>query len=566
LGAGTSRSAGLPTATDILWDLKRRYYCRAENQEITRQDIQNPAIRNRIQSYMISKGFPDEWAPEEYTTYFERIFGTDKSKQRDYLKAVLSEDKARLAVGHRVLAALMSLKAARAVFTTNFDAVIEKAFSEVAGGSLSAFHLEAAHNAKEALDREEYPFYCKLHGDFKYDSIKNLSADLSSQNAILSKAYVNAGNRFGVIVCGYSGRDESVMKLFESVLESQNPFPHGIYWTYLKGSAPPHRVEQFLEKATAKGVKAYAVAVETFDTLMLRIWRNTSAKTTELDEKVRKTQITAVSIPVPDAGTKKPLMRLNAVPILQLPEECLELKFKTEKSWHDLRDIQRASKIDAIFTKADNVWAWGNEDELRAAFGNELVSILPKQLPDNLETADLHVRGFIEEALGKALARKGLLLARKGRDCAIVIVDHKATDVGALEPLFSVIGKPHGEVAGLFSPVTVEHPHAQKVAWAEAVRISLDFKQGQCWAQLDPDVWIWPPRARSVAISFLDGRRGDRLNKKYNDLLDGWLRVIFDSDERNIEIDVSAFDGPPGPANPTFKLSNRTGYSLRSVA
>ena len=52
LGAGASRSAGLPSATDLLWDLKRHYYCREENQEITRQDVQNDAVRDRIQSFM----------------------------------------------------------------------------------------------------------------------------------------------------------------------------------------------------------------------------------------------------------------------------------------------------------------------------------------------------------------------------------------------------------------------------------------------------------------------------------------------------------------------------------
>ena len=41
LGAGTSRSAGLPTATDIIWDLKRRYYCLHENQNLQSHDINN---------------------------------------------------------------------------------------------------------------------------------------------------------------------------------------------------------------------------------------------------------------------------------------------------------------------------------------------------------------------------------------------------------------------------------------------------------------------------------------------------------------------------------------------
>jgi hypothetical protein len=42
IGAGASATAGLPTATDM-WDMKRRYYCREENQDISRQDLQNEA-------------------------------------------------------------------------------------------------------------------------------------------------------------------------------------------------------------------------------------------------------------------------------------------------------------------------------------------------------------------------------------------------------------------------------------------------------------------------------------------------------------------------------------------
>src|ERR1017187_5835461 len=47
LGAGASASAGLPTATDVLWDLKRRYYCREENQDISRQ-IGRASCRERV--------------------------------------------------------------------------------------------------------------------------------------------------------------------------------------------------------------------------------------------------------------------------------------------------------------------------------------------------------------------------------------------------------------------------------------------------------------------------------------------------------------------------------------
>jgi hypothetical protein len=126
LGAGASRSVGLPSATDILWDLKRQFYCCEESQEITRQDIQNDAVRSRIQSFMESRGFPAEWADDEYGEYFRRIFGDDKEKQRRYVAAVLSEDKVKLAAGHRVFGAMISLGLCRVIFTANFDTVIEK--------------------------------------------------------------------------------------------------------------------------------------------------------------------------------------------------------------------------------------------------------------------------------------------------------------------------------------------------------------------------------------------------------------------------------------------------------
>lgn len=157
LGAGASRSAGLPSATDLLWDLKRHYYCREENQEITRQDIQNDAVRDRIQSFMESRGFPTEWADKEYETYFEKLFGGDKEKQRRYLVTQLAEDKVRLAAGHRVLAALISLGLCRVAFSTNFDTVVEKAVAAMGGKSLSAYHLGGRAQRQAGVEQRGIP-------------------------------------------------------------------------------------------------------------------------------------------------------------------------------------------------------------------------------------------------------------------------------------------------------------------------------------------------------------------------------------------------------------------------
>jgi hypothetical protein len=74
LGAGTSRTAGMPTAADLIWDLKFSRYGRAENQSVRFQDISNHVLRARVQSYFDSRGAPAASDPKEYPFYFEMAF------------------------------------------------------------------------------------------------------------------------------------------------------------------------------------------------------------------------------------------------------------------------------------------------------------------------------------------------------------------------------------------------------------------------------------------------------------------------------------------------------------
>ncbi len=567
LGAGTSRNSNLPTATDILLDMKRRYYRQEENQDVSPQDIQNETVQARIQSFMDTRGFPEKWAEDEYTTYFEKIFGEDKERQRKYISAVLSEDKVSLSVGNRVLAALMSEQLARTVFTTNFDSVVEKAVAEMSGRSLSAYHLEGAHNAKNALDNEEYPFYCKLHGDFRYDTIKNLSDDLEKQNDELSDCLVNAGNRFGLIVAGYSGRDKSVMELFHRVLETQNPFPHGFFWTGIKGSDIHPAVTALLESAREKGVDAQYVEIETFDAFMLRLWRNLDGKPQELDAKVRKARLTEVSIEIPPAGQNAPLLRLNAFPILSAPQKCLSLSFKSPKEWGELRESTRETEQRLIFTKSDTVWCWGTRNMVKDTFGSDVENISSRNVPSDITApGNLHAQGFIEEALCVALSRNKPLLTRTSKTSAYLIVDPHTEDIGVFEPLAQVVGKTSGIIPGLFAASHPDDIRPQQVSWSEAVSVSIDYKNGQLWLLIDPDVWIWPRNARKDAREFLDKRRSDRFNKKYNELLDVWRQIIMGTDALNAEVSVSAFPEGDDAENPVFLIGSRTAFSRRLAA
>lgn len=564
LGAGSSRTSGMPTASDIIWDLKCRYYCQQENEEISRQEVQIEAIRKRIQDYMVSKGFPEEWAPEEYTTYFKKMFGTDKERQRRYLSDILSEDKATLSVGNRIFGAFLASGLTRAVFTTNFDSIVEKAYAEVSGKSLSAYHIEGARSATQALNNEEFPIYCKLHGDFRYDSVKNLADDLLTQNSKLAGCLKVASGRFGFIITGYSGRDASIMALFKEALEGGNPFPHGLYWTGIKGTAVPPVVEELLELARNKGVKAEYVAIETFDALMLRLWRNTPNKKQELDQKVRKSLVASVSIPLPETGSGKPIMRLNALPLVGIPTKCYSLTFSSQKEWSALKNIQRNAKGSLILTKEDKIFCWGSKADIRSQFG-DVKTLEPCDFKDQLEKLEdhLHFKGFLEEALSKALVNGKPLLTRTIGHKSFVIADANSTDQSALNELDGAAGKVHGIVPGLFAPADQFHQQSEQAYWAEALRVSLDMKDGKFWLLMEPDVWIWPYRARPMAVDFLDQRRGNRYNKKYNELLDAWIHLILGTDARNATVDLSAFASGNATENPSFSISTRTAFSHR---
>jgi len=567
LGAGASHNANLPTAEDIITDLKRRYYCSEENQEYTTKDLQNAAVRETVEAYMQSRGFPERWAGEEYTTYFEIIFGDDRERQRNYISAILSEDRVRLAVGNRVFGALMSSGLCRVAFTTNFDPVVEKAVAEIAGKPLAPFHLEGAHNANAALINEEYPLYCKLHGDFRYDSIRNLSDDLATQNEELSRCLRTAANRFGFIVAGYSGRDESVMELFRQALSDPTPFPHGLFWMKMKGSQPIGAVAEFISDAKAAGIRASFVDIEAFDTVMLRLWRNLPDPPEGLDAKVRRGRARKVSIPLPSRDGGRPLMRLNALPLTKVPGECAKVNLKDKPSWDTISEIQRAPETNSILTLDADVMAWGSEEDVSDAFGDEFISFEELRFePDWRKSSKLHVKRFLEDGLCKAFARTRQLLVRRRGSSVYLIVDRNAEDVGLFQRLFDEVGKTTGQIPRLTVPETDTHPSVGKVDFAEALRLSLGHGDDRMWLLLKPDVWIWPAHARKHANKFLDNRKGDRRNDKHDRLLSAWIEILSDDAGKDVEVSLSPFEGKTGFMNPVFGFSTQTAFAMKRRA
>jgi len=557
LGAGTSRSAGLPTAADIIWDLKRRYYCLHENQDLQSHDINNSTIKQKIQAYMDSKGFPALWSPEEYSFYFDLIFSNDDQAQQRYIHEALANDKVSLNIGHRVLAGLMEMGQARIVFTTNFDEVIETAFAEVGGKNLSTYHLEGSYAALDALNAERFPLYAKVHGDFRYQSIKNLTKDLRGNDRKIQQCFLAASTRYGLIVSGYSGRDTNVMSMFRDALDQNNAFPHGLFWTIPRITGMEKSVRELIAYAKGKGVRAHLIETGTFDEMLSKIWRQVKEKPQVLDDKVRTAHVASVPIPLPTPGQQFPILRTNALPVLSPPFRCGMVELDGAITFSELNKKSVENSSNAIWTYTDKILFWGNKEEI--------VKLLPADKPNKIVLFDLEdgaklvsestfMKSFFEEALAAALCHgRPLFLRRKSRTYYAVVQNDTSNN-----PLFSrlqnTLGYNNNPAA-----ITGNVPGFQDMTWAESVSIRLEERGGRLWVMLRPDIWIKPLARRQEARDFLRQRRLKRYNKQSYRILDAWIEILLGEIGSGNAVRVSCFQGAEYSAE--FEIGTRTAYS-----
>lgn len=558
LGAGSSRSAGLPTATDIIWDLKRRYYCLHENQDIHSHDINNKTIRQKIQAYMDSKGFPRQGDPNEYPFYFEMTFGGDVEAQQKYIFEALSPLKVSLNIGHRALGALLEMGLARIIFTTNFDEVVENAYTTVSGKSLPVFHLDGSYAALTALNAERLPLYCKIHGDFRYQSMKNLPDNLRNNDHEIQKCFLAATTRYGLVVTGYSGRDENVMSMFREAIDQNNAFPHGLYWTVPRLSEFGQNVLSLIEYAHRKGVRAHVVETGTFDEMLSKIWRQIQGRPQLLDKKVRSARSENVAIPLPAPGARYPILRTNALPVIGLPTRCGKVELQETITFGVLKAKTIAQPLKAIVTFTDSVMFWGDENGIiKALTSYNVKSTQPFEFGDVAHevAASTFIKSFFEEAIVAALCSgKPLFIRRKNRTYYAVVRGDAAQD-DLFVDLRRVLDA-NGQLAVIAGKV----PGLQDVTWAEAVSIRLEERNGRVWIMLRPDIWIKPLARRQEARDFMRQRRIKRYNNKSYDILSAWIGVLLGRVGAGDSVKVSCF--PETEFNASFEIGTRTAYSL----
>jgi NAD-dependent SIR2 family protein deacetylase len=369
LGAGSSVSAGIPTAWDMIWDFKRTIFCSENKKPISYcQDLSNPITRSIIQSYFdAKKTFPSAGSEIEYAQFFEALY-TNEADRRKYIEQLVSI--AKPSYGHLVLASLFKLGKVRLVWTTNFDRVVEDATMPLLGGSgkLVTANLDNAHVAFQALNEGRWPILVKLHGDYQSTKLKNTSEELKRQDAVLIDAFVESCRRYGLAVLGYSGRDQSIIDALQRAIDSGKGFPSGLFWFYRSGNPPFSRVELLMKNAVEKGIDAHLVEIETFDELMSDLLLLEENLPEDVLNYIGQSPRRITDAPIRTTNGIWPILRFNALRITSWPSTCRKLVCDIGGT-SEVREAVRQSNANlAVTRRKEGVLYFGSDDEARKAF------------------------------------------------------------------------------------------------------------------------------------------------------------------------------------------------------
>ncbi len=235
-GAGISRDASIPTASDILIDLKKRIY----QQEIKRVSFDEGEFKKWISE---NKQYEKMGYSESLDHLFPGI-----EQRRVYLNSFF-EGKEPGEV-HRLIAKLVKIGVFRFIITTNFDNLIEKALDEEGlKDRYSVISTDDQAKHSDSWDKVETCRIYKLHGDKDQGLIRNTISELDNLGEHLKKDFQELIDRHGVIVIGYRGADAGVMKCFENREFLRYP----MFWQHR--STANEKVKQIMQRQDGRLIK-----------------------------------------------------------------------------------------------------------------------------------------------------------------------------------------------------------------------------------------------------------------------------------------------------------------------
>lgn len=408
LGAGASTTSGIPSAESCIWEWKRHLFL-TNNPGLEDQfaELSLPSVRHRIQQWLDRQGtYPAEGAAEEYGYYIDDCFPIPDDRRAYFQQKVRT---AKPHIGYRLLSHLAQADIFRSVWSTNFDGLAARA-----AANFSLTPLEVGIDTQGRLDRQSQKgeLLCvSLHGDYRYDKLMNTPDELQRQEEALRNALIDEMAERPLIVCGYSGRDQSIMDALNAACSEKGSGT--LYWCGHGDGDIHDSVAALIAHARAHGRSAYYVPSLGFDDLMTRLALHC------LQGEAREDARRDVSeLAPPDLLSRQPfqvaeyqrntIIKSNAFEI-DCPGEVLSFDLKQwpkEKVWSWIREQTQSQPVVAVPLKG-KVLALGTVDHVKDVFGDNIKGKVERTpvSPNELRFEDGAIVSLMREALVRSMAR-----------------------------------------------------------------------------------------------------------------------------------------------------------------
>ena len=386
-----------------IWEWKRSIFL-TNNPGLEDQfaELSLPGIRRRIQQWLDSQGrFPPDGAPDEYGFYIQQCFPIEEDRRAYFQNKVR---KARPHVGYQLLCHLAEANLIRSVWSTNFDSLAARA-----AAPFNLMPLEIGIDSQQRLTRPpaQGELLCiSLHGDYRYDALKNTPKELQTQETELRKELIKETSTTSLIVVGYSGRDGSVMDALQAAYAE--PGTGILYWCGFSDGGPPDHLAALIRRARDHGRQAYYVPTLGFDDLMTRLALHC------LHGEQREVARNCIAALAPEdllhrepfqvpQFTNETLIKSNAFEI-ECPAEVFQFDLKvwpTERVWASLRET--AGERSLVAVPLHKVLALGTIEDIRDAFGDNIKGSIERT---PIGTEDLrHEDGAVVSLMRQALVQ-----------------------------------------------------------------------------------------------------------------------------------------------------------------
>ena len=406
LGAGASISSGMPSAQRCIWEWKQDIF--VTNNPTLRQSVGElslPGTRQRIQRWLDQRGnYPADGDPDEYSFYAKECYPTGPDR-RVFFQSYVA--KAKPHIGYRLLPLLTQAGLVRTVWTTNFDGLVPRA-SAAADLICIEIGMDTPHRATRPQAEGELRSI-SMHGDYRYDALKNTVAELQHQEAALRTELLHELQDYDLVVLGYSGRDASIMDVLRQAYTGMSPCR--LFWCGYGGNLPAP-VQTLIAAVRAVGKDAFYIESEGFDDLISRI----ALRQLEGELLIRAKQLLdaateGVGIPAAFGAPANPattLVKSNAYPFT-FPSHALKLALdipsgENRRHWLDER---LPPERGAMVAMEDGALAFADSADIQKAFGPTLRgSPIAAAISEDDLTKDGRIRSLVQRALVQSVANR----------------------------------------------------------------------------------------------------------------------------------------------------------------